>query len=147
MSNINSIVVSGRTGGVPDAKYTPDGLCVATFGLAVKGYKSKQTNEDVTHWIDCKAFGKLAELICKAIPKGGRVVVGGEIRQEKWKTADGSNRSKVVVVAQQIDILDWAESYQTSSQPNDYAAAKGRSTPAQSQQTAPPDDGFDDIPF
>ena len=137
MSDINSISISGRVGKEPELKYTAGGMAICTFSVAVQGY-SKQ-GDNPTHWVDCKAFDKLAEVIGSRVPKGGRVFVHGELQQEKWQAKDGGNRSRIVVNARQVSIVDWIDTGQAAPQ----TATQGANAtkPQETAQT------FDDIPF
>ena len=106
MRNLNMAVFAGRVGREPEIRYTQNGSAVTNFSVAVTGYSKDRDNEP-THWLDCQAWGKLAELIHSRVPKGGRVVVHAEMRQEKWKAQDGSNRQTIRFNVQDIEIFDW----------------------------------------
>lgn len=154
--NVNNATISGRIGREPEIRYTQDGLGIANFSVAVQGYSKKRDKDDQpTHWLDVKAFGSLAEFIAKHAPKGARVFVSGELQQEKWQTQNGENRSRVVINARQIDLMDWKETgqYQNASPrdqgsaPRDQAAPPADSVPRETEPYNGADDGFDDIPF
>ncbi len=139
MSSINTVTISGRVGREPEARHTPSGMCITTFSIAVHGYS--KDGDDPTYWIDCKCFKNLAELISQKVPKGGRLVVNGQLQQEKWTDkATGGNRSKLVVVANSIDIIDWRDDTQAHA-PDQHAPPAHTSAPEQTQTAhgkAPP---------
>ena len=100
----------GTVGGDPDLKYLDGGTTVVNFSVAPREAK-KENGEWVdaeATWIDCKAFGKLAENIAESLHKGTRVIASGHMRQERWET-DGEKRSKMTLVVESIGPeLRWA---------------------------------------
>ncbi len=101
--SINTVVVSGNLGQDPEIRYFESGNSVTTLSLAVSGYSK---GEKTTDWIDCKLWGKPGETVVNYCRKGSKIGVTGKLTQEKWQTADGSNRSKLVVVGFQVELLD-----------------------------------------
>lgn len=61
-------------------------------------------------WFKVKAFGPIAENIAESFPeKGARVIVMGQARTETYKTAEGEERSALVIVADAVGPdLRWA---------------------------------------
>jgi single-strand DNA-binding protein len=105
--NTNSVVLSGRLGDAPELRMTQAGLAVGRFSLAVQGFRNQ---EKTTDWIDVTVFGKTAEHAGQYLRKGARVVVTGRLQQDKWEDKEtGAKRSKVGVVANTIEIIDWPE--------------------------------------
>lgn len=101
----------GTVGAAPDIKYLDGGTTVANFSVACRESK-KENGEWVdaeATWIDCKAFGKLAENITDSLTKGTRVLIVGNMRQERWETDGGDKRSKMVLTVEHIGPeLRWA---------------------------------------
>ena len=89
-------------------------------------------------------FGKFAALTAKKLKKGDSATVSGELRQDRWETEDG-NRSKVYVVAREID----SEGYFRAAEENadlDAAPAASEAAPA-AEAAAEAPEAKDDIPF
>ena len=101
--SINTVVVSGNLGQDPEIRYFESGNSVTTLSLAVSGYSK---GEKTTDWIDCKLWGKPGETVVNYCRKGSKIGVTGKLTQEKWQAADGSSRSKLVVVGFQVELLD-----------------------------------------
>ena len=80
-----------------ELRFTPGGLAVAGFGVAVN---RKRGEEEQVSFFDVTAFGTLAENVCE-IGKGTRVIVVGRLEQRSWEQ-DGAKRSKVEIVADSI---------------------------------------------
>jgi single-strand DNA-binding protein len=112
MANLNEVRLIGRLTRDPELRAIPSGQSIATFGLACnKKYTGTdgQAREDVL-FVDVTAWGKQAELVSKYMKKGRLIYVGGRLKLENWddKTT-GQKRSKISVVAGNVQFLDWKE--------------------------------------
>lgn len=107
-NNINLLVMSGNLTGDPKISYLPSQTAVIEFGLASnRRYKSQDGAEkQETCYMDCKAFGKTAELIGKHFVKGKPIMVEGRLITDKWQAQDGSQRSKTRLVVQNFYFMD-----------------------------------------
>lgn len=130
---INSVVLVGRLANNPELKYTPSGMPVATFRLAVDRGRKSETGEDQTDWLDIVAFQKTAELVSERLDKGALVGIEGRIQSRSWQAQDGSRRYAVEIVANNVRFL---ESRQEAERRR---AARGTGGPpgAQPQRSAP----------
>lgn len=73
-------------------------FCRFSVGLNRKFRNSQQQTVEESHFFECFASGKVAESIERFGDRGDRILIDGEIRQEKWQDkTSGENRSKVVV--------------------------------------------------
>lgn len=98
------VTVVGNMTRDPELRFTPAGLAVCSFGLAVN---RKRGEEEQVSFFDVTAFGSLAENVAGLI-KGCRVIVTGRLEQQSWEK-DGERRSKVAVVADEVGpSLRWA---------------------------------------
>lgn len=68
-----------------------DTSTLATFAIAIAGYGDKTT------FLDCKCWGKRANVIEQYFAKGDMIFVAGNIEQENWEAKDGTKRSKLVL--------------------------------------------------
>lgn len=138
MSSINSVVVSGNLGADPEARYFESGKVLVEFPLAVSGYSK---GEKTTDWVECKVWGRpdndsTAMAIINYCKKGSKIGLTGRLKQEKWQAKDtGVNRSKLIVVGSQVELLDSKQSGETHEQ---------RQQPQSSGGGAP---DYDQIPF
>lgn len=62
-----------------DMKYTPNGLAVARFTIAINRPFKNQNGEQEVDFINCVAFGKRAETIAQYVRKGHRIGITGSI--------------------------------------------------------------------
>jgi single-strand DNA-binding protein len=106
VSNINLAAISGNLTRDPELRTTGSGYPVGNLGVAVnRRRKDKDTQEYVeeTSFIDVTVWGAFAELVARKLRKGDLVFVSGRLEQSTWEAQDGSKRSKVEIVADQID--------------------------------------------
>ncbi len=108
--SVNQVVLLGRLTRDPELRQTPNGKSVASFSMALnRSYKDASTDQWVedTDFIDCVAWGPLAERIEKYVKRGQRLFVTGRLSQRSWEQ-DGQKRSKVEVVANDITFVESA---------------------------------------
>ena len=103
--NFNKVIIVGYLTRDVESRYTPSGTQIASFTLGVnKKYKSGEETKEEISFLDCVAFGKLAELCSQYLAKGSPALVEGRLKQERWEK-DGSQRSRVVIVAESVVFL------------------------------------------
>lgn len=151
--SINVCVVSGNIGHGPELKSTQGGTPVLNFSVAVSdGRKNQQTGqwEEITHWIDVVMFGRRADSLSKILRKGMKVTVVGKLSQSKWEDKNGNKRSKVEVIANDVELPprpkgDQSNNYTNQRQSSPQNGSQGFSGGYQQQ---PPMDVYDeDMPF
>lgn len=114
--SINNVVISGNIGHV-DSRSTQTGTVILEFSVAVnERMQDKQTGEwkDRANWIECVIFGRRAESLSRFLEKGMKVSVAGKLRQSSWEK-DGQKRSKVQVVADEIELPPRSQSPVTAN--------------------------------
>ncbi|MFC2062074.1 single-stranded DNA-binding protein [Elusimicrobiota bacterium] len=107
-SNANLVVIMGNLTRDPDLRYTPQGRPIATLSLALnRRYKDRETGEYVekTDFIPVSVWGTQAENCDKYLSKGRGVYVQGRLTQNKWENANGESRSRLEVVAENVQFL------------------------------------------
>ena len=75
---------------------------VTNFSLAV----DNPFKRDDTSFFDVVAFGKTAELLNNYCSKGSKILVEGNLKQDRFTDKEGNNRSVVRVVANRVEFLD-----------------------------------------
>ena len=100
---LNKIILQGRLGRDPEKRALPSGKSVATFSLAVdRDFKSKETGERETDWVDIVCFGNLADMVSQYFSKGRMAVVSGRLQIRSWTDKDGNKRRTAEVVADNV---------------------------------------------
>jgi single-strand DNA-binding protein len=105
MADINHVVLVGRLTRDAELKYTSSGQAVCKFSIAVnRARKNGDQWVDEANFFDIVLWGRQGEAISKYLIKGKSVGVDGELRQDRWQQ-DGQNRSKVEIVAGNVQLL------------------------------------------
>jgi single-strand DNA-binding protein len=99
-----SVSFAGNLTDQPEVRYTEGGIARAVFRVAVSGRREQEASFfTVVVWRD------QAEHAAQSLSKGSRVVVVGRLQQRTWTAEDGSARSVVEVVAEELGpSLRWA---------------------------------------
>ncbi|HSV73375.1 MAG TPA: single-stranded DNA-binding protein [Chthonomonadales bacterium] len=125
---LNRIVLIGRLTRDPESKYTPQGIAVATFGLAVdRPTRNAETGEKQTDFVNIVAWRRTAEFVTQYLTKGRLVSVEGRLQIRSWVAQDGTKRTTAEVVADNVQGLD---------RPRDPGDVHGGQPPAASAATA-----------
>jgi single-strand DNA-binding protein len=108
--SVNVIVLSGRLGRQPEIRNTQSGKSVAKLNLAVdRGFGDKRR----TIWVDVEVWDKTAEAVARMATSGSRVTISGELDIDEWNDKNsGEKRSTFKVIANRVDIIDFAEDKQ-----------------------------------
>ena len=156
--SMNTCAISGNLTRDPILRTTQGGTKVLTFSVAVNDRrKNPQTDEweDYPNFIDCVMFGNRAESLSNLIAKGHKVSVQGKLRWSQWEK-DGSKRSKVEVVADEVEIMSRRGQQEAAGQPQQQQANNYTNQPQSGQNPArqQPQNGFqqqqyydEDCPF
>ena len=103
----NTVTLVGNVTRDPELRFIPSGQAVAQFGLAVnRRWQNRQSNEweEQTSFFDVKCWAQMAENVSESIQRGARVIVTGRLEQRSWETEQGDKRSKVEVVADEVEM-------------------------------------------
>ena len=105
--DINHVTEIGHLTRDAEVTYTPGGMAVAEFSIAVnRRVKKGQEWVDEANYFDVSVFGKQAENLKQFLTKGKQVCVDGYLKQDRWQDqATGQNRSVVKIVANDVQLL------------------------------------------
>lgn len=101
MNNINQLILEGV---VEKAPVILGGT--AEMDIAASRY-FKDTDGNVQEeksFFTVSGYGNLADMMMSYCPKGRGVLIVGRLKQVKWQDSDGKKHSKVVVLAEHIDL-------------------------------------------
>lgn len=102
MPSYNRVILAGNLTRDPELRFTDSGLAVCDMGLAVNDVRSKQER---VHYFDVTAWRELAETVAEWKKQGDPILVEGRLQFRSWEAQDGSKRSKVDVVADNVVFL------------------------------------------
>lgn len=136
--NINTVVLAGRTTKDPEIKVTPSGTTVLSFSLAVNDTKKNAQGEweEIANFFDCVLFGERAERIAQYIIKGSKLTINGRLHQDRWQAQDGTNRSRVSIIVQDIELPPRSQPQGTGEGYADYTQPPQPMQPVQPTQAA-----------
>lgn len=139
MAGVNRVFLLGNLTRDPELRYTANGFAVAGFGIAVNR-KYKQDNEwkEEACFIDITVWGKQAESCSEYLHKGSSAFIEGRLNFRSWETEQGQKRSKLEVVATNVQFL-------SKTQKSDSAFEDKSESNTQESETKPETEG--DVPF
>ena len=149
MAAFNKVILMGNLTRDPELRYTPDGMAICNFGIAVNDSYRRGSDgdaKDETMFIDVATFRKQAENCGQYLKKGRRVLIEGRLRLERWQAQDGANRSKHTVSANVVQFLSVGEERSGSIE----STSASDSAPSKSETvniSAIDDISDDEIPF
>lgn len=103
---INRVVLVGRLTKDPDLRYTPSGVAVATFTLAVNRTFSNQQGDKEADFINCVIWRKPAENVANFLKKGSLAGVEGRMQTRSYDGTDGKKVYVTEVVADGVQFLE-----------------------------------------
>jgi len=133
------ITLVGNLGNDPEMRYTPSGVPVTSFSLAVNRSWTGQDGQkqDKTTWFRITTWRKQAEIVSQYLTKGRQVMVVGEVEEARpWTDKDGNNRASLEVTATTVRFIGGRE-----------GGSGGSSGPPTPNEAPPEYVGEEDIPF
>jgi len=106
VSYLNEVILIGRLARDVELRYTPSGVAVAKFTIAVDRSFQREGEEKKTDFIDVVVWQKLAETCAEYIGKGRLVAVVGRLQIRSYDDSQGIRRKAAEVVASTVRFLD-----------------------------------------
>jgi single-strand DNA-binding protein len=125
----NSVTIVGNVTDDPELRFTPSGLPVANFTVAVNSRvkKGDQWEDRNDGFFRCSCWREMAENVAESISKGTRVMVIGRLQEQKWEDNDGGKRSRIEIQVDEVGpTLRWATATVQKSQRSTGGGAQGQ---------------------
>ena len=103
---MNRVVLVGRLTKDPELRYTPSGVAVATFTLAVNRTFTNQSGEREADFINCVVWRRPAENVANFLKKGSLAGVDGRLQSRSYEGQDGKRVYVTEVVAESVQFLE-----------------------------------------
>ncbi|WP_411823054.1 single-stranded DNA-binding protein [Leptospira sp. 'Mane'] len=104
-NDLNKILLIGRLTRDPEFK-SINGSSVVNFSVANNRiYVSNGEKKEETHYFDCVAWGKLADILKQYAGKGKQVAIEGRLQQQSWETPEGKKASKIRIFVESAQLL------------------------------------------
>ena len=146
MRGFSKAIITGNLTRDPELRTTPNGSSVCSFSVAVnRVYRDSngEQKEDVS-FIDCSAWGKLAEMISQYAKKGSGVLVSGRLDQRSWEDKNGGGkRSRVEIVVEDFNFVGGRDGGNTSGSSSAPASASQEDIP----EDIPEEIDLSEVPF
>lgn len=125
---MNRVTLVGRLTKDPELRYTPNGVGVATFTIAVNRTFKNQNGEQEADFINCVVWRKAAENVANYLKKGSLAGVDGKIQTRSYEGQDGKRVYVTEVVADSVQFLESKQKQQQTPPPqnNDPFANDGQ---------------------
>lgn len=117
--SINRVNISGNLTRDSELRQTSGGTAVLSFGVAVNDRRRNPQSgewEDYANFVDCVMFGKRAESVSGYLVKGTKVAAEGKLSYRSWESKDGSRRSKLEVIVDEIEFMSRQSKQQDAPQ-------------------------------
>lgn len=116
--SLNKCILMGRLTKDVDLRFTPSGVAVASFTIAVdRDFKDRQTGEKQVDFVDIVAWRNTGEFASKYFSKGRMAVVEGRLQFRGWTDKDGNSRRNAEIVADNIYFGDSKKNDAAESNP------------------------------
>lgn len=105
--NLNQVTLAGHLTRDPELRQVSPDRAVASFGLAVnRRWKNAagETVEEAT-FVDVEAWGRTGELVGQYLRKGSAAYLEGRLKLDSWEDKEGQKRSRMKVVAENVQFL------------------------------------------
>lgn len=148
---INRVVLVGRLTRDPELRYTPNGVAVTSFTLAVNRTFSNQQGEREADFINCIVWRKQAENVANYLRKGSLAGVEGRIQTRNYENNEGRRVYVTEVVCDSVQFLEPRSAAANQGNNQFYGAPQGgggfNEPPMPSQQPNRNQSNFNDDPF
>ncbi|EAF8831188.1 single-stranded DNA-binding protein [Listeria monocytogenes] len=159
---MNRVVLVGRLTKDPELRYTPAGVAVTTFTLAVNRAFTNQNGEREADFIQCVVWRKPAENVANFLKKGSMAGVDGRVQTRNYEGNDGKRVYVTEIAAESVQFLEpkhnGAEgatlnnyqgeaNYSNNSKTTPYRADSSQKKDSFAGEGKPIDINEDDLPF
>lgn len=104
---LNKVILIGRLANDPELKYTPSGVALSSFGVAVQRPTGPNAQgEREVDFIEVVAWRQNAEFAANYLSKGRLVAIEGRLQVRNWVQEDGQRRKWTEVVCDHLKSLD-----------------------------------------
>ena len=146
---LNRVVLTGRLTKDPTLRYTPNGVAVCSFTLAVDSTYKKQNGEKETDFINIVVWKTQGENAANYLKKGSLAGVDGKLKTRNYEGQNG--RVYVTeVVAESVQFLEPKSSQgqgDTNTQQRQQTQNNSQPDPFKNSRTVEYDDIDSQLPF
>ncbi|MFC1517031.1 single-stranded DNA-binding protein [Candidatus Margulisiibacteriota bacterium] len=101
----NKVFIIGRLTKDPETRYTPSGIAVTRFTVAINRNFRGQSGQEETDFLRVVAWRRLAEICGEYLKKGRLVSIDGRLQVSTWEK-DGEKMKSAEIVADNMQMLE-----------------------------------------
>jgi len=116
-NDLNTVFLIGNLVRDPETATSSQGSVYTKFSIANNNGFSNNPENSVSYF-EIVAWGKLAEICSKYLSKGKQVAVSGRLEQSRWKDKEGNSRSKINIMAANVQFLGSSNSSNSNGNKN-----------------------------
>ena len=107
MPALNRVQLIGYLGKDPEIRYTPSGVKVCNFSMAVtRRWKGRDGSaKEATDWFNIEVWGKMGEISQQFLHKGSLAFIEGRLQTDRYEH-EGETRYFTKVIARSMQMLD-----------------------------------------
>ena len=119
---MNKFIATGNLTKDVEIHYLNTGLACANFDLAIsRKFKNSNGNiENEVCYIECKTFGKNAEIASQFLHKGSRVMIDGRLYFDSFKNKKGDTIHKHSVIIEKLEFFNNKDTQTQNNQDQAY---------------------------
>ncbi|RWZ54717.1 single-stranded DNA-binding protein [Halobacillus fulvus] len=144
---LNRVVLVGRLTKDPDLRYTPNGVAVANFTIAVNRPFSSNSGDRDADFINCVVWRRAAENLANFMNKGSLVGVDGRLQSRSFDNQEGKRVFVTEVVADSVQFLESKGSSQGGGNRGGSGFQPNQNQPASNQFGSNQNNNKQDDPF
>lgn len=119
MATLNKVFLLGNLAKDPDLRGLNNGDSVCEMRIAVsRKYLVQGREYQEVCYLDVIIFGKNACNCKQFLTKGSQVLVEGRLHQDDWVSRDGEKRSKLVIMAENVQFMNNRRGVEPQYAPN-----------------------------
>src|SRR5260370_20011445 len=100
-------IIIGNVGREPEMRYTPQGVAVCDFSVAVNKVSGKgESRKEETTWFKVTVWRERAETASQYIKKGMKIMVVGEVKASAYTNKQGQAMASLELTASHFQFLD-----------------------------------------
>lgn len=104
----NNVQLSGNVGKAPEIHTLNTGKKLAKFSIACRETYTNHKGEKVTttQWHNIVAWGKMAEMVEKQVPKGREIEIEGKLNSRSYEDKNGIKKYVTEVVCRELKLAE-----------------------------------------
>lgn len=146
---LNRVILIGRLTRDPELRYTPSGVAVTQFTLAVDRPFSNQQGQREADFINIVTWRQLAETCANYLRKGRLTAVEGRIQVRNYENNEGKRVYVTEVIADNVRFLESAGGSQRDDDggSRNFSGSRTNTPDPFADDGKPIDISDDDLPF